>query len=167
MMVIFLPLLILSSRVFAQDNFLYLHLVDDSGLDPSVATVWVGGYTQLYDDGRCGVLQSDGTFQVPSIQNKVGTRGNCENKTCYYYEFDFFKVSDISQIRLDEPPSGTNIGNQRLYFVISKDKPTPLHTALTTDPSGQWEWTLYSSNPLTTEGLDDFGNSLMAPGPYD
>lgn len=157
----------LNSKVAAQNKYINLNLVDDSGLDESVATVWVGGYTQLYDDGRCGVLQSDGTFAIPSIKSQVSNYGGYAGNTYYYYEFEFFKVSDIPKIRLDEPPTGKNLGNQRLYFVISKDKPSPIHTTLTTDSAGQWGWDTYSSNPLTTIGYDYFGNSMMAPGPYD
>lgn len=81
-------------------------LQDESGLDSSVATVWVAGW--IHDVANAIYpLQQNGTFTP---------LGSAEGS------LPFFKLSDIPTVTLDTPTNG----NDRLLFVAAPSKPAEL-----------------------------------------
>jgi hypothetical protein len=110
-----------------------LDLQDKTGLKSSKGTAWVAGWINGESD-TFQVLQQDGSFCAPPAN--TGLR--------------FFKVSDVPAVTLD---TATN-GNDRLLFVVSKDKPSDL-TITGTTPVAYTQYP-YLSPP-----------GVAAPGPFD
>lgn len=106
-------------------------LIDKSGLPASTATLWVAGWING-GAASLGVLTSQGTFAQG--QENV----------------PFLEVTKLGEISLDQ----TTNGDDRLLFVVSKDRPAPLSIT----KQNPIPWTQYPS--LKAPGI-------AAPGPFD
>ncbi len=120
-----------------------INIVDKSGLDSSVATVWVAGWINGSNANSFKVLQADGTF------------GGSSPSTVPYYS-----VSSISKITLRD----TTNGNDRLIFVVSKDTPAALQVT-NSSPTQYTQYPYISTPGVVTPGpfdIFEFGYDAAA-----